>query len=170
MKRFHIHVAVDDIAANIRFYSTVFGQQPAVVKDDYAKWMLEDPRINFAISNRGMEKGVDHLGLQVDSDEELALLRDQVGRAEIEARDQPQAACCYAKSNKYWITDPQGIAWETYHTLDSIPTFGADAKSAMKVGENAAPGAASSAAPSAVASACCAPKADAASGKKAACC
>jgi catechol 2,3-dioxygenase-like lactoylglutathione lyase family enzyme len=158
MKRFHIHVAVDDIAANVRFYSTVFGRQPAVVKEDYAKWMLEDPRINFAISSRGLEKGVDHLGLQVDSDAELAALPEQVGRADIDARDQPRAACCYAKSNKYWITDPQGIAWETYHTLDSIPTFGEDAQSALKAGAPAAP------------SACCAPRAGASSGTKAACC
>jgi catechol 2,3-dioxygenase-like lactoylglutathione lyase family enzyme len=165
MKRFHIHVAVDDLAANIRFYSTVFGQQPAVVQEDYAKWMLEDPRINFAISNRGLEKGVDHLGLQVDSDEELARLREQVGRAEIEARDQPEAACCYAKSNKYWITDPQGIAWETYHTLGSIPTFGVDAKAVTKAGSVAAVDTGS-----AVASACCAPKAASADKPRSACC
>ena len=160
MKRFHVHVGVADLAANIRFYSTVFGQQPAVVKDDYAKWMLDDPRINFAISSRGLEKGVDHLGLQVDSAEELTGLRAQVGRAEIEARDQPAAACCYAKSNKYWITDPQGIAWETYHTLDSIPTFGVDAKGVVKVEG------------SPVANACCAPARTAAPGdaKRAACC
>jgi catechol 2,3-dioxygenase-like lactoylglutathione lyase family enzyme len=145
MKRFHIHVAVDDLAANIGFYSGVFGQQPAVVKEDYAKWMLDDPRVNFAISNRGLKAGVDHLGIQVDSDEELAVLRDQVRNADIAARDQPGAACCYANSNKYWITDPQGIAWETYHTLGSIPTFGQDAKQATKTGG------------SAVASACCAP-------------
>ncbi len=110
------------------FIPGVFGQQPAVVKEDYAKWMLDDPRINFAISNRGLKAGVDHLGIQVDSDEELAVLRDQVRKADIAARDQPDAACCYANSNKYWITDPQGIAWETYHTLGSIPTFGQDAK------------------------------------------
>jgi catechol 2,3-dioxygenase-like lactoylglutathione lyase family enzyme len=128
MKRFHVHVAVDDLAANIRFYSTVFGTQPSVVKDDYAKWMLEDPRVNFAISSRGAKPGLDHLGLQVDSDEELAGLRAQVGKAEIAAFDQSQAACCYAKSDKYWINDPQGIAWETFHTLDQIPLFGADAK------------------------------------------
>jgi catechol 2,3-dioxygenase-like lactoylglutathione lyase family enzyme len=126
MKRFHVHVAVDDLAANIRFYSAMFGAQPAVVKDDYAKWMLEDPRINFAISNRGLGQGVDHLGLQVDSDEELAALREQVANADIAAREQPAAACCYARSNKYWVTDPQGMAWETYHTLADIPTFGAD--------------------------------------------
>lgn len=144
MKRFHVHVAVDNLDANVRFYSIVFGQPPAVVKNDYAKWMLDDPRINFAISSRGLEAGVDHLGLQVDSDEELAVLREQIGRADIEARDQPEAACCYANSKKYWITDPQGIAWETYHTLGSIPTFGADSKRAEKAG-------------SPVASACCAP-------------
>ena len=116
------------------FIPGVFGQQPAVVKEDYAKWMLDDPRINFAISNRGLKAGVDHLGIQVDSDEELAVLRDQVRNADIAARDQPGAACCYANSNKYWITDPQGIAWETYHTLGSIPTFGQDAKQAAKTG------------------------------------
>ena len=99
MKRFHIHVAVDDLAANIGFYSGVFGQQPAVVKEHYAKWMLDDPRVNFAISNRGLKAGVDHLGIQVDSDEELAVLRDQVRNADIAARDQPGAACCYANSN-----------------------------------------------------------------------
>jgi len=144
MKRFHVHVAVDNLEANVRFYSTVFGQPPAVIKDDYAKWMLDDPRINFAISSRGLEAGIDHLGLQVDSDAELAVLREQIGRAEIEARDQPEAACCYANSKKYWITDPQGIAWETYHTLGSIPTFGADAKAVQETG-------------SAAATACCAP-------------
>jgi len=128
MKRLHVHVAVDDLAANIRFYSTVFGAPPTVVKDDYAKWMVEDPRVNFAISARGMEPGIDHLGIQVDSDAELAELRKQVGDAEIAARDQPSAACCYASSNKYWTTDPQGIAWETFHTLGAIPVFGQDAK------------------------------------------
>lgn len=129
MKRFHVHVAVDDLAANIRFYSTVFGQAPAVEKPDYAKWMLEDPRINFAISSRGLETGIDHLGLQVDSSEELKELRDRVAQADIAALDQPGAACCYAKSDKYWTRDPQGVAWETYHTLGEIPTYGRDAKS-----------------------------------------
>lgn len=126
MKRFHVHVAVDDLDANIRFYSTVFGMPPAVVKTDYAKWMLDDPRINFAISRRGLKAGIDHLGVQVESDEELTALRGQVEQAQITALDQPGAACCYARSDKYWITDPQGIAWETFHTLDSIPTYGED--------------------------------------------
>lgn len=141
MKRFHVHVAVDDLAANIRFYSTVFGTQPSVVKDDYAKWMLEDPRVNFAISSRGAKPGLDHLGLQVDSDEELAALRAQVGKAEIAAFDQGQAACCYAKSDKYWINDPQGIAWETFHTLDQIPTFGGDTKKGDEASACCAPAA-----------------------------
>jgi catechol 2,3-dioxygenase-like lactoylglutathione lyase family enzyme len=168
MKRFHLHVAVDNLAANIGFYSAVFGQQPSVVKDDYAKWMLEDPRLNFAISSRGLAKGIDHLGLQVDNEAELAALREQVGEAEIAARDQPEAACCYANSNKYWITDPQGIAWETYHTLGSIPTFGADAKALTKAVDAATAKVESSA----VASACCAPakSSQTAGAPRAACC
>ena len=128
MKRFHVHVAVDDLAASIRFYSTVFGMPPTVEKGDYAKWMLEDPRVNFAISSRGLKPGLDHLGIQVDSDAELTALRTEVAKAEIAALDQPGAACCYATSNKYWTTDPQGIAWETFRTLGDIPVFGADAK------------------------------------------
>jgi len=126
MKRFHVHVSVDDLEANIRFYSTVFGTQPSVLKDDYAKWMLEDPRVNFAISKRGAKPGLDHLGVQVESNDELTALRDQVHEAEIAALDQDNAACCYARSDKYWVTDPQGIAWETFHTLDSVPVFGED--------------------------------------------
>ena len=124
MKRFHVHLAVADLATSIRFYSTVFGAPPTVEKNDYAKWMLDDPRINFAISSRGLKAGVDHLGLQVDSDAELRELRANIGTAEIAALDQPDAACCYARSDKYWITDPQGIAWETFHTLGDIPVFG----------------------------------------------
>ena len=130
MKRFHVHVSVDDLDANIRFYSTVFGTPPTVVKTDYAKWMLDDPRVNFALSKRGAKAGLDHLGVQVDSDDELAQLRGQVAQAEIAALDQTGAACCYAKSNKYWVTDPQGIAWETFHTLDTVPVFGEDGRNA----------------------------------------
>lgn len=124
MKRFHIHVSVDDLDANVRFYSTVFGKPPTVLKPDYAKWMVEDPRINFAISKRGIKSGVDHLGIQVESETELTALRDQVAAAEIAALDQPNSECCYALSDKYWITDPQGIAWETFHSLDLIPMYG----------------------------------------------
>lgn len=130
MKRFHVHVAVDDLEANIRFYSGMFGAEPTLRKPDYAKWMMEDPRINFAISQRGAKAGVDHLGFQVDTDEELTRMRKQVAAAEIAARDQPDATCCYARSDKYWITDPQGIAWETYRTLGEAEIFGADTKAA----------------------------------------
>jgi catechol 2,3-dioxygenase-like lactoylglutathione lyase family enzyme len=124
MKRFHVHVAVNDLDANIRFYSMVFGVPPTVAKADYAKWMLDDPRINFAISMRGLKPGLDHLGVQVESDQELTALRGQVAQAEIAALDQSDAKCCYARSDKYWIADPQGIAWETFHTLDSVPVYG----------------------------------------------
>lgn len=124
MKRLHVHVAVPDVAASVRFYSAMFGVPPAVVKDDYAKWMLEDPRLNFAISARGATAGVNHLGLQVDSAAELSELRERFARAGLDAREEAGAACCYARSDKHWITDPQGIAWETFHTLAAIPTFG----------------------------------------------
>jgi len=124
MKRFHVHVAVDDLDANIQFYSTVFGMAPTVLKPDYAKWMVDDPRVNFAISKRGLKPGVDHLGIQVESEAELASLREQVAAAEIPALDQANTVCCYARSDKYWINDPQGIAWETFHTLDSVPVYG----------------------------------------------
>jgi catechol 2,3-dioxygenase-like lactoylglutathione lyase family enzyme len=124
MKRFHVHVVVDDLDANVRFYSTVFGTPPTVLKPDYAKWMLDDPRINFAISTRGLKPGVDHLGVQVESEPELTELRRQVAEANIARLDQSGAECCYARSDKYWTTDPQGIAWETFHTLGTIPVYG----------------------------------------------
>lgn len=123
MKRFHVHVSVEDLNQSIRFYSTLFGNEPAVVKADYAKWMLEDPRINFAISQRGGKVGVNHLGLQTDSDEELESLHAQLQKADLAAHAEKETSCCYARSNKYWVTDPTGIAWETYHTLGSVPTF-----------------------------------------------
>lgn len=139
MKRFHVHVAVDDLDANVRFYSSIFGAGPTVLKPDYAKWMVEDPRINFAISKRGVKAGVDHLGFQVDSDEELKTLREQVGAADIAAFDQPEATCCYARSDKYWTTDPQGIAWETYRTLGEAEMFGADTSKAAESGACCSP-------------------------------
>lgn len=104
----------------------MFGAQPTVLKGDYAKWMLEDPRMNFAISAHGGETGVNHLGFQVDSDEELTALREQVVAGSVAVQDQPGAQCCYASSNKYWTQDPAGVPWETYHTLGGIPMFGAD--------------------------------------------
>ncbi len=131
MKRFHVHVAVKDLESSIRFYSTLFGAEPAVSKSDYAKWMIDDPRINFAISQRGEAPGVNHLGLQVDSDAELEALRGQAESADLSASAQ-SGTCCYARSNKYWYTDPQGVAWETYHTLAQVEFFGSDAASASR--------------------------------------
>ena len=130
MKRFHVHVSVHDLAESIGFYSRLFGVAPSVTKPDYAKWMLEDPRVNFAISRRGQAAGVNHLGFQVDTGEELVALRAQVAKANVTALDQPAAACCYARSDKYWTEDPQGIAWETFHTLGSVPVYGADTANA----------------------------------------
>ena len=155
MKRFHVHVAVDDLDASLRFYSTVFGTRPSVQKPDYAKWMLDDPRINFAISQRGAKAGVDHLGFQVDSDEELAALRKQVADAEIAARDQQGVTCCYARSDKYWITDPQGVAWETYHTLGEAEIYGAPTKTAAVAACCAAKPETTEAQPRAASKTCC---------------
>jgi catechol 2,3-dioxygenase-like lactoylglutathione lyase family enzyme len=124
MTRFHVHLAVDRLADNIRFYSALFGSEPAVVKPDYAKWMLDDPRINFAISERGAKPGLDHLGIQVESDAELKQLGARLNAAALPVEEQSQAGCCYAVSDKYWTIDPQGVAWESFHTLDAIPTFG----------------------------------------------
>jgi catechol 2,3-dioxygenase-like lactoylglutathione lyase family enzyme len=132
MKRFHVHVAVKDLESSIRFYSALFGAEPTVTKSDYAKWMVDDPRINFAISQRGEQIGVNHLGLQVDSNEELEALRTQAGSAELAAVAEKGGTCCYARSDKYWYTDPQGVAWETYHTLNQVEFFGSDDGAAAK--------------------------------------
>lgn len=123
MKRFHVHVHVDDLAKNIAFYSAMFDAQPTRVEADYAKWMLEDPRINFAISSRGRKTGVGHLGIQVDSDGELAALKGHAQKADLTMFDEGQTSCCYARSDKYWVTDPQGVAWEQFHTLGDVPLF-----------------------------------------------
>lgn len=123
MKRFHVHMHVEDLAKNVTFYSALFNQQPARTEADYAKWMLEDPPVNFAISTRGNRLGVDHLGIQVDSADELLVLKRQSAHARIARQDEGETTCCYARSNKYWLTDPQGLAWEQFHTLDNIPVF-----------------------------------------------
>jgi len=128
MKRFHVHVSVRDLPESVRFYSGLFGAPPSVEKADYARWMLDDPRINFAISQRGHAAGINHLGFQVESDDELKGLREHVSKAGIAALDQAGTSCCYAKSDKYWIEDPQGVAWETFHTLGSVPIYGEEAK------------------------------------------
>ena len=114
MKRFHVHIAVEKLDDSIRFYSSLFGVAPTVVQPDYAKWMLEDPRVNFAISQRGSQPGINHLGFQVESDAELKAMRGQLEAADTGLVEQTGAACCYALSDKYWVTDPQGVAWETF--------------------------------------------------------
>jgi catechol 2,3-dioxygenase-like lactoylglutathione lyase family enzyme len=126
VKRFHVHVAVRDLQQSIRFYSSLFGTAPSVTKDDYAKWMLDDPRVNFAISTRGARAGLDHLGFQAETDAELEEIGSRLAQADVSLIPQKGAACCYAKSDKYWTIDPQGIAWESFHTLDSVPVYGSD--------------------------------------------
>ena len=126
MKRFHIHVSVNDLAKSIRFYSTLFGAEPSKVEADYAKWMLDDPRINFAISTHRQPVGVNHLGFQVDSADELRGMHAQLTAADARLIQEDEQACCYARSDKYWVTDPTGIAWETFHTLGNIPVYGDD--------------------------------------------
>ena len=123
MKRFHVHAHVEDLKASIDFYTKMFAAAPTRVEADYAKWMLEDPRINFAISARGGKPGIDHLGLQVDDAGELGELKARAQAADMTLLDEGETTCCYARSDKHWITDPQGIAWEQFHTLDSIPVF-----------------------------------------------
>ena len=124
MKRLHVHVAVNDIPQSIGFYSALFAAQPAVVKTDYAKWMLDDPRVNFAISTRGREPGLDHLGIQVESQEELYDVYSRLRQAGGKIIEQGQTACCYAKSEKSWIDDPAGISWETFHTTGESINYG----------------------------------------------
>jgi lactoylglutathione lyase len=123
MKRFHVHMHVGDLGKNIAFYSAMFGQEPTRTESDYAKWMLEDPPVNFAISTRGSAPGVDHLGIQVESPEELQALKENATRADMALQDEGETTCCYSRSDKYWLTDPQGIAWEQFQTLASIPVF-----------------------------------------------
>lgn len=130
MKRFHVHAHVTDLKASIAFYSKLFAAEPTRVEADYAKWMLEDPRINFAISTRGEAVGVDHLGFQTDDADELAELKARAQDADMTLLDQGETGCCYARSDKYWVTDPQGIAWEQFHTLDNIPVFGESTRAA----------------------------------------
>jgi len=123
MKRFHVHAHVENLPVSIAFYSKMFAAEPTRVEADYAKWMLEDPRINFAISTRGGKPGVDHLGIQTDTEDELVALRAQAEAADMTLLDVGETTCCYARSDKYWVTDPQGIAWEQFHTLGTIPVF-----------------------------------------------
>lgn len=125
MKRLHVHIAVEDLQQSIAFYSGLFAAEPTVEQDDYAKWMLEDPRVNFAISTRAHRTGLDHVGIQVDEAHELDEIRQRLDAAQLPVEAQTGAECCYARSDKYWSVDPQGIAWEAFHSLEQIPVFGA---------------------------------------------
>lgn len=154
MKRLHISVGVTDLDRSITFYSRLFGAPPGKRRDDYARWMLEDPRVNFSITARGREPGVDHVGIQAESDGEFAELRAHLAAAEVAVLDQPDATCCYARSSKAWVEDPDGLAWETFLTRGDSTEYGdgsmrADAPS-----------------PTRAAAACCGPADEAA----AACC
>jgi catechol 2,3-dioxygenase-like lactoylglutathione lyase family enzyme len=145
MKRFHVHIAVESIDQSVSFYNTLFGQQPTVSKVDYAKWMLDDPRINFAISKRDARAGstgLDHLGFQLESSEELHAMTAKLSAADMAVTGQGETTCCYAKSDKGWVHDPQGIAWESFVTLGQATTYGAENTSDAQAG-----------------SACCAPSA-----------
>lgn len=124
MKRMHIHVAVDDLGRSIGFYSALFDAEPTVTKSDYAKWMLDDPHVNFAISTRGRERGLDHLGIQVENKTELHDVYARLRKAGGPVIEQGETTCCYAKSEKSWIDDPAGIAWETFHTTGENTDYG----------------------------------------------
>jgi len=126
MKRLHIHVAVNELTASINFYSSLFNSPPSLQRVDYAKWDLHDPAVNFAISQRGHASGINHLGIQVDSAEELEEIAQRLDKAQISMAKQTGSSCCYAQSNKHWVQDPQGIAWESFHTMANIAVFGED--------------------------------------------
>jgi len=151
-KRFHVNLSVESIDASVAFYASLFGAPPTVLKADYAKWMLDEPRVNFAISSHGGAVGVDHLGIQVDEAGELETLAAQLHAAGETTFQQTGATCCYAHSDKHWVHDPQGIAWETFHTLGPATTYGDPTPITRP------------------AAACCAPAAKAAKPAQAACC
>ncbi|HEX3652968.1 MAG TPA: ArsI/CadI family heavy metal resistance metalloenzyme [Rhizomicrobium sp.] len=132
MKRLHVHIAVEDLNRSIGFYSTLFGAQPTVVKHDYAKWMLDDPRVNLAISQRDRIAGIDHLGIQVESDGELRELARCLKAAGEQTRDQEATTCCYAQSHKAWVNDPSGVRWETFFTFGAATTYGEDEPDASR--------------------------------------
>ena len=162
MKRLHVHVAVENLAQSTRFYSTLFAAEPTVEKDDYVKWMLEDPRVNFAISARpGRSAGISHLGIQVEDEAELAEVYDRLARAERPIVEAKATTCCYARSDKQWIADPQGVPWETFFTYGDSTVYGEGSLARPKEISEAAccePEAIPQAGPEpAAASACCAP-------------
>ena len=155
MKRMHVHVSVEDIAKAVGFYSALFAAKPAVMKHDYAKWMLDDPRVNFAISTRGREPGLDHLGIQAERADELQEVYARLGRAGGAILEQGNTTCCYAQSKKSWITDPAGISWETFHTTGEATHYGTSVQKGAQIAH---------------AKACCAPKPDSPKAATSTCC
>jgi catechol 2,3-dioxygenase-like lactoylglutathione lyase family enzyme len=160
MKRFHVHLHVANLDKSIGFYSKLFASEPARLEGDYAKWMLEDPPLNFAISTRGTKAGIDHLGIQTDDPAELATMKARSEAADLALLDEGETTCCYARSEKHWVTDPQGIAWEHFHTLGNIPVFNEAAVQAPTASACCGPTDAPAVAPTVVAAepaACCPP-------------
>jgi len=151
MKRLHVHVSVDDLEQSIRFYSALFAAEPCVAKPDYAKWMLDDPRVNFAISARGREPGLDHLGIEVESAEELSEVYGRLKQADRPVLEEGATTCCYAKSEKAWISDPQGLLWESFFTMGESTVYGDDP--ALETSASSA-----CCAPTTPRGACCSPK------------
>lgn len=159
MKRLHIHVSVENLSQSISFYSTLFAAEPSVQKDDYAKWMLDNPLVNFAISQRSSTIGLSHIGIQVDSADELAEMNTRLQSLPTNIATEDNTSCCYAHSNKHWVTDPTGLAWEVFHTLEATPTFGQE-----PAGQSAAVCCSPNSSSPQTASACCTPS------KTGACC
>ena len=156
MKRMHVHVSVENLTGAVSFYSALFNAKPAVLKGDYAKWMLDDPHMNFAISTRGRQPGLDHLGIQVESQDELHEVYARLHQAGGALVEQGQTSCCYAKSEKSWIDDPAGISWETFHTTGDSTEYGdgsGEREARVAHGKS-----------------CCAPETKAAVAAKTACC
>ncbi len=159
MKRLHVHVSVEDLDQSVKFYSVLFGAEPTVTKIDYAKWMLDDPRVNFAISTGAhASTGIEHLGIEVESPDELAEVYDRLKAAERPVLEEGATTCCYAKSEKSWIADPQGVVWETFYTTGEATNYGAGPELAQLASDNAA------------ANACCTPAMPKAEAKPVACC
>ena len=156
MKRMHVHVSVEDIAKAVGFYSALFAAKPAVVKDDYAKWMLDDPRVNFAISTRGAAPGLDHLGIQAESAGELQEIYARLRQADGAILEQGQTTCCYAQSEKSWIDDPAGISWETFHTTGEATDYGTSVQKDAQIAHGKTCCTPQPVAEKAIASACCA--------------
>lgn len=158
MKRFHVHLNVADLAASIRFYSELFAAQPAVLKPDYAKWMLEDPRVNFAISTTGRMPGIDHLGIQVENSDALAAIGQRLDAAGSTVVPEEATICCYARSDKLWTEDPQGTRWETFHTVGEATTYYAGDAACATDGVACSPDAASMKPRQEQMTSCCAPQ------------